>query len=745
MMHRTLMVLCTAAAFLAGEGVMNVNDLIRDAYAAGKKEVTIPKGVYRMASSPTAHLSIIAVSNFTVNADGVTIIALDSTDIVQMIDCSNVTIRGLTIDCDPLNFSQGTVINIDPAGAWFEYAVHAGYPVPQGGDIHADIQVYDKETRLWKTNMPTHGIVVTFTGPKSGVWRGTKVNWSSLSGIAPGDLIAFRLRTKGGHGFSLKGSRGCTLDSVTIFNTHNFAVLDHQGGGNSYRNCRVTYGPTPPGAQESRLKSICRDGIHVFNTSPGPHIENCRIEGIGDDGIALHGYYSLIMSGGGRTAVVAAQREPYPFTADSTVAFMRGSDGTEYARLKVTGVTPMSADECTTLQGAIDKLPNYIVPYTRGQMKTFYTLTFDRDITVTAGDLLDVPALNGDHFTIRGNTIKDHRARGMLIKASEGVIENNTIDGSSMAAIVLSPEITGYLESGRSHNVMIRNNTIRNCGYEKATPGSFQAGIISITAYGQSSYAAAGTQSAITIEGNTIERCLGVNLLITSASDISVRGNHFRDTHADLWPRGESRGIDTRSVVWLDRVRSVRFDANTVTSMGEFGSSFVSGSTDISDIQGVSVTRSIRRSASSAFSAEQGKGGWHYRYRGASGSSDMTYTAAKKMWEGPEPYCVIYATVMHPGSTLDAVRSYMADAAARLRITGTAAIAGSGKGSDGVICFILKNDTVIWTEQVPVGTPVKHDIACDVSPGDIINFTVHCGKNNASDATEWDPLIEIRK
>ena len=100
---------------------------------------------------------------------------------------------------------------------------------------------------------------------------------------------------------------------------------------------------------------------------------------------------------------------------------------------------------------------------------------------------------------------------------------------------------------------------------------------------------------------------------------------------------------------------------------------------------------------------------------------------------------------MHPGSTLDAVRSYMADAAARLRITGTAAIAGSGKGSDGVICSILKNDTVIWTEQVPVGTPVKHDIACDVSPGDIINFTVHCGKNNASDATEWDPLIEIRK
>lgn len=62
-----------------------------------------------------------------------------------------------------------------------------------------------------------------------------------------------------------------------------------------------------------------------------------------------------------------------------------------------------------------------------------------------AGLGYDFVAFNQDRssspFLLKNNTIQNHRARGMLIKASNGTIEGNRIENSSLGGIIITPEL----------------------------------------------------------------------------------------------------------------------------------------------------------------------------------------------------------------------------------------------------------------------------------------------------------------
>ncbi|CAF4938609.1 unnamed protein product, partial [Rotaria sp. Silwood2] len=47
----------------------------------------------------------------------------------------------------------------------------------------------------------------------------------------------------------------------------------------------------------------------------------------------------------------------------------------------------------------------------------------------------------GSEYVLRGNFILNHRARGILVKALDGLLPTNKIVGSSMAGIVMQPEL----------------------------------------------------------------------------------------------------------------------------------------------------------------------------------------------------------------------------------------------------------------------------------------------------------------
>lgn len=730
-----LIVLLTAAALFG----YDIETAIYEAYTAGRNEVTIPPGTYRVtppAQHSSIHLYLTNMSGFTVNASGVTMLCSESCPSIRLDYCSNVIIRGITVDYDPLPFTQGTVTAIHTNDRDFDIALHDGYPLPPEGN--QGLYIYDKKTRHWKKNMFTSGTSANLTVSGRTV-RGTTDGVNARLGIETGDLVVIKRKIRSPHVTFLSRSFSCTFDRITLHTGPTFAVLDVNGGGNRYLGMRITPGPVPPGATEPRLKANTADGIHVISSMPGPQIENCLIEGHSDDGIAIHGHYALVIRDSGTRITVVPKNDVLPFTTNSMVRFTRTSDGTVYAQAKVIGITPSSASDKTLYESVKNSL-NLEHKGIRDSMRTYYEVDLDTAVRSGPGDGIDCPAKNGDGFVIRGNTIRNHRARGMLIKASDGIIENNIIDGSSIAGIVVAPELIFWMEAGNSWNLTIRSNIIRNSGYERPSTGNSQAGMLSVIANGASGYAAPAAQRDIVIENNIVEHCYGVNLLITAASNVTVKNNTFKDTHTVESRTGESRGVNTKAVVWLDRVREVRFADNKVERMGPFGDTFIGATDDIAGVTGAAVKSVKRILASKGFGTEQGANGWHYLSFANGTYTEMKYDAARRSWVGPEQYCLVGNTGMHPGNNCDAVRRWTSTVTGTIRITGKPA---SG-GSDGVICSIKKNDETIWTSPTVGRSGAPHDIGTEVKEGDMIYFIVNCGpaKVNSGDSTGWDPIIE---
>ena len=100
-----------------------------------------------------------------------------------------------------------------------------------------------------------------------------------------------------------------------------------------------------------------------------------------------------------------------------------------------------------------------------------FTAELDADRVLPPGSVIISNRRMGNGFRIRNCTMGHNRARGLLIKASDGVIENNLIEGVEGWAVQISPEYE-WMEGGYSRNIPIRGNTFRANGGSVHIAGS---------------------------------------------------------------------------------------------------------------------------------------------------------------------------------------------------------------------------------------------------------------------------------
>ncbi|MBF0443392.1 MAG: hypothetical protein HQK54_15905 [Oligoflexales bacterium] len=99
------------------------------------------------------------------------------------------------------------------------------------------------------------------------------------------------------------------------------------------------------------------------------------------------------------------------------------------------------------------------------------TIALDKTLNASVGDRMANMNLIGSGYIVRNNIVRNRRARGMLLKANDGLVENNTVEGSTMPGISETPEYW-WNESDYSHNVIIRNkNGTMIRPWRKAQPG----------------------------------------------------------------------------------------------------------------------------------------------------------------------------------------------------------------------------------------------------------------------------------
>ena len=131
---------------------------IRRELERGEKKVTVPKALYRV-SPPTGegtYLTLRGLSDATIDFSGSELRGRVATRFIYLENCTNVTVRNVTLDYEPLPFTQGEIVAADAEGTWTVKTLD-GYPAPAEGLLKEiwPLQVYDHATlELKKTHLP---------------------------------------------------------------------------------------------------------------------------------------------------------------------------------------------------------------------------------------------------------------------------------------------------------------------------------------------------------------------------------------------------------------------------------------------------------------------------------------------------------------------------------------------------------------------------------------------------------------
>ena len=435
--------------------------------------------------------------------------------------CRNVWVSGVTLDWDPLPFTQGVVTTSDPAAETFEFEVDAGFPTPDdpqfarakktwGMCISADRQ-QPKECGFDALFIASWARVRGRVFRLKAARNGYRVKW-----IAPGDRW-YMLARSGGSGILFNDCTDCGVEDVTIYASPVCAMAASHSSNITARRVQVLIKPGT-----NRILSTNADGFHCSANRGGPTIEDCLFEGMADDAINIYA----------RPNVVLAVHSPTELT-----------------------VSPANRIQPGDLLQVFDPRAGVV----RGEVKAAEVRPDGRNLRLTLAE--PVPGVKagtnstnadtvcnlnacGQGYRIRNNTMRLFRGRGIMVRAGSGLIEGNTIDRVSSMGIMVTNE-PSWPEGPAGRDVIIRGNKIIGGGYSGGWGGSEQGASIQILTKRLGWKPAAGRGvSKIRIENNTIVDPCRYGILVGSASDVRIVNNTVTATaDSPVWAPSAGIGL----------------------------------------------------------------------------------------------------------------------------------------------------------------------------------------------------------
>lgn len=538
--------------------------LVRDAIQRGLPRVVIPPGVYRLApgGKDKTVWTLRGVHGLTIVADGVTLVSTTLTRAISMDDCEGVTLQGLTLDYDPLPFTQGTVVAVAEDKGWVDVKIHAGYPVRP----YDRVDVVDPQTRFRKKGMPfLWGTKAALVGPDT-----VRVTFEKLGDIAVvGDYLSLSTGPDYGaggiaHGITLTNCADTTFRNVTVHTAPGMGFIEGDGPGRSkFLGCRVVVGPPPAGATEPRLLTTTWDAMQSVQLRRGPLVEDCVIEDAGDDSWSAQASdYVVVKKDAGTLTVIP--RNPYTTGLQVGDHIRRSNDSPEAGIVACKTISPEQADLAADVFAKLKEAK----PYTFWHVgKKCQVLTLEGDLPVAVGESVFSRDRQCAGFVFRRNKL--HSSGRVLVEASDGLIEDNVLDTAH--GLVVNPDGPSGSATGICR-LVIRRNDIRQTGYFCPAPWSSQAGAISITnSVKATDPQRPKTYDGITIEDNVLTGINGPNIVMNSARNVTIRGNQFVDAQqTPPNPTGRDVGIANDCVVWLRDCERVTLADNKVVRPGKY-------------------------------------------------------------------------------------------------------------------------------------------------------------------------------
>lgn len=327
----------------------------------------------------------------------------------------------------------------------------------------------------------------------------------------PGNILVFGASHRSVPGFTVSDSTDVKLHGVSIFHCGGMGVIAQRCRNVELVGVRVT-----PAPNSGRMVSVTADATHFANCTGRIEMRDCLFENQKDDATNIHGIYARVARRIGPSELEVQLVHPQQFGFDliepgTRLELVHGPSMVTFGEATVKSVQRENKEFTRVVTG--DPLPE----------------------TLKTGDIVARVDANNAEVVIRGCTIRNNRARGLLL-GSRGkiLVENNTFHTAG-CAILLEGDGRFWFEQSGVRDLTIRNNRFENCNFGVWGHACIEVG----TGIAKACRAESRYHHNVTVENNDFVVFKPGGLLLAYSVDaLAFHGNRIE--HTEAYPAGKA-------------------------------------------------------------------------------------------------------------------------------------------------------------------------------------------------------------
>jgi parallel beta-helix repeat protein len=475
-------------------------------------------------------LQLKQLSGFELNGNEARLVNTTLASTLLISGANHVTVRDLTIDYDPLPFTQGTITGFDHAALQIMVKVDPGYP--DDAKFLATVndgffKVMDRRTRALKPGArdflsPSRIERVGDKLIKVHLQWGANDTFPSQLPIAAGDVVT--ICNGSAHAIVVDNSLATTFYGLKLLASPGMGILENGGaGGMVLQNVSIVPGPRPAGATTDRLISTNFDGSHFITVERGPTIQDCTYANTSDDAVNVHGFYYYVVQKTAPRKYILTPKWDIGLMAGDSIETCESGTFRSLGRTKIVQLTKRKAPE---LKVKIAQIWKNKSPTTQPDL--VYDIELQQDLPLKVADAVTSLTRIGSGTAIRRCSF--HACGRVLVKSPDSIVEGCQFTYSSGNALQAGSDIGFWSEAGFADNLTLKNNHFDHSitGANELTAGNAALGTIYIGMVpreGAKGFANNFQNRNVTIEGNRIDNSFIYGIFVGNADGVKIIDN----------------------------------------------------------------------------------------------------------------------------------------------------------------------------------------------------------------------------
>ena len=560
------------------------NETVSNAVTALKKKIAQANAVGRDADYElnfeenrnyrfSQTLNLTAMNDVTVNGNGAQFVFTEFVNALAVSNCKEMTLKNFSVDYDPLPYIQGTVSSSSPSilgDSTVTITVDPGYladPAVLGtGTIYGNI--HDRTTGAVAEGTDHTN---TFSNAKVNDGKITvKTDFATASLFGAGKVVTLYPRATGAMLFT--NHENVKLENVNLYSSPGFGISSNGGYGNmQLKNVNIKPGAKPTGATQERLKSTNADGMHFSEHVVGPTLDECTVTHCGDDCINVQSFYYQVLEVVDENTIIAAPL--YDRNTPVVGEKLEFCEKTSYDTIGTTTIAAIERYKDESYEDLKNQAWTGVYYWTENVNGYVYKITLDTTIQGLKqfDHFTSLDRLNSG-TTIKNSTFGWNRARGIVVKSPNTLIENNRIERCTNDGIMGLADLA-WAEAHFVSGLVVKNNTLVNTNTSSnalSSPnvdsiGSIVVGVIPLKGASAGLMENYGNKS-ITIEGNTITDSRTCAIVVTNADGVTIRDNTVTDPFNQK-NKGSTKNVYNVTLnagIFIGKCKNITVTGNTV-------------------------------------------------------------------------------------------------------------------------------------------------------------------------------------